>query len=138
MNEEFYIGQIFEDSYPPAAACWCNANNAYIDVIGVKRYEIKAVPEPPVPTKEDIKRLRKEYRQMYIDDQTLERNRKQANGTWTEEDEAAYLALDAEVTAYIEENLPYPTDPIIAENTETNSATNAEIIEGPAEETKEE
>lgn len=138
MNEEFYIGQIFEGNYPPAAACWCNANNACIDVIGVKRYEIKAMPEPSAPSKEDIKQMRKEYRQSHIDDNTAERSRRMANGTWTEEDETAYLALDAEVTAYIEQYLPYPTDPIIAENTETNSATNAEIIEGPAEETKEE
>ena len=69
-------------------------------------------PEEPAPTKEEIKKLRIEYRREHIDDQTLERNRKMANGTWTEEDEATYLALDAEVTAYIEEHLPYPTDPI--------------------------
>ena len=47
------------------------------------------------------------YRRQNIDDQTAERSRKQANNTWTTEDEAAYLALDAEVTAWIEENLPY-------------------------------
>ena len=69
-------------------------------------------PQKPAPSKEEIKQMRIAYRREHIDDQTLERNRKQANGTWTEEDEAAYLALDAEVTAYIEENLPYPTDPI--------------------------
>lgn len=69
-------------------------------------------PEKPVPTKDDIKQMRIDYRHTHIDDQTLERNRKMANGSWTQEDEAAYLALDAEVTAYIEENLPYPTDPI--------------------------
>lgn len=55
MNEEFCIGQIFEGSYPPAAAVWCNANNAYIDVIGEKRYEIKEVP---APTPEEIKQRR--------------------------------------------------------------------------------
>jgi hypothetical protein len=27
---EFYIGQIFEDIYPPEAARWCNLNNAMI------------------------------------------------------------------------------------------------------------
>lgn len=54
-NEEFYIGQIFEGSYSPAAACWANANNAYIEKIGDKRYEIKAVPEP---TEEEIKQTR--------------------------------------------------------------------------------
>lgn len=106
-NEEFYVGQIFEGSYPPAAACWANANNAYIDVIGEKRYEIKEVPPVPAPTREDIDRMRVAYRHEHIDDETLCRMRKQANGTWTEEDETAYLALDAEVTAYIEEHYPY-------------------------------
>lgn len=112
LKMEFYIGQIFEQAYPPEAAIWCNANNAYIDVIGDHRYEIKEVPPAPAPTKEDIKQMRIEYRHSHIDDQTLERNRKMANGTWTEEDEVAYLTLDEEVTAYIEKNLPYPTDPI--------------------------
>lgn len=55
MKEEFYIGQIFEDVYPPEAAIWCNANNAYIDVIGEKRYEIKEVPGP---SEEEIKQQR--------------------------------------------------------------------------------
>lgn len=30
MNEEFYIGQIFDGVYPPEAAIWCNANKAFI------------------------------------------------------------------------------------------------------------
>ena len=111
-NEEFYIGQIFEGSYPPAAACWANANQAYIEVIGDHRYEIKAIPPAPAPTREEIEKARIAYRHEHIDDETLCRLRKQANGTWTQEMEDAYLALDAEVTAYIEEHLPYPTDPI--------------------------
>ena len=115
MNQEYYIGQIFEGKYPPSAACWCNANNAYIEVIGDHRYEIKEVPPAPAPTKEDIKQMRIDYRHAHIDNQTLERNRKMANGSWTQEDEAEYLALDAEVTAYIEEHLPYPTDPMFEE-----------------------
>jgi hypothetical protein len=86
--------------------------------------------EIPAPTKDDIKQMRIDYRHTHIDNQTLERNRKMANGTWTQEDEAEYLALDAEVTAYIEENLPYPTDPIFAENNEIISTPNAEITEG--------
>lgn len=49
---EYYIGQIFEGKYPPEAAIWCNANNAFIDVIGEHRYEIKRNPEP---TEEEIK-----------------------------------------------------------------------------------
>lgn len=46
---EYYIGQIFEEMYPPEAAEWCNNGNGYIEEIeplkGVRRFEIKAVPE---------------------------------------------------------------------------------------------
>ena len=55
MKQEFYIGQVFEEIYPPEAAIWCNQNNAYIDEIGEKRYEIKAIPEP---SEEEIKQRR--------------------------------------------------------------------------------
>lgn len=54
-EQEFYVGQIFEGSYPPAAATACNQNGWFIDVIGERRYEIKAVPEP---TEEEIKQRR--------------------------------------------------------------------------------
>lgn len=67
-------------------------------------------PEKPAPTHDEISEQRKQYRQQHIDDKTAERSRRQANHTWTEEDEQAYLALDAEVTAYIEENFPYPVE----------------------------
>lgn len=69
-------------------------------------------PEPPAPTREEIEKARTTYRREHIDDKTLCRLRKQANGTWTKEMEDEYLALDTEVTAYIEEHLPYPTDPV--------------------------
>lgn len=67
-------------------------------------------PQKPAPTKEEISELRKEYRRENIDDKTAERSRKMANGSWTEEDEQAYLELDAEVTTYIEEHYPYPVE----------------------------
>ena len=67
-------------------------------------------PEKPTPTYEEIDQLRIEYRKEHIDDKTIARMRKTANGTWTEEDEQAYLELDAEVTAYIEEHYPYPVE----------------------------
>lgn len=73
-------------------------------------YLLKSEVPAPAPTKDDIKRMRIEYRHEHIDDETLCRLRKQANGTWTQEMEDAYLALDAEVTAYIEEHLPYPVE----------------------------
>ena len=50
QDQEFYIGEIFDGIYPPAAAIWCNSHNAYIDVIGEKRYEIKTIPDPYEPT----------------------------------------------------------------------------------------
>lgn len=118
MNEDFYIGQIFEGIYPPEAANWANKNNAYIDEIEPRKYEIKEKPAPTPPTHEDIRQARIAYRHEHIDNQTLERNRKMANGSWTEEDEEKYLALDAEVTEWIETNLPYPTDPIVEDTVE--------------------
>lgn len=54
---EFYIGQIFENTYPPEAAIWCNENNAFID--GVDNvYTIKENPEPLPPTHEEIREMR--------------------------------------------------------------------------------
>lgn len=41
MEHEFYIGQIFEDIYPSAAATWCNDNNAYIEEIDPIEKEIE-------------------------------------------------------------------------------------------------
>lgn len=55
---DFYIGQIFEGIYPPEAAIWCNQNNAYIEEIGERRYEIKAIPEPTPPTHEEQSKKR--------------------------------------------------------------------------------
>lgn len=49
MNE-YIIGQIFSDTYPPEAAVWCNANRAFITEIesqsGVRRFQIVTIPEP--------------------------------------------------------------------------------------------
>lgn len=49
---DFYIGQIFEETYPPEAAVWCNQHgDCYIKEIekgenGKRRFQIVAVPEP--------------------------------------------------------------------------------------------
>lgn len=89
---------------------WCNESGQYhIEPVG-KYYAVVANPEPLPPTYEEIKQMRINYRREHIDDQTAERSRKMANGTWTEEDEQDYLALDAEVTAYIEAHFPYPAE----------------------------
>lgn len=43
-NIEFYIGQIFEDTYPVDAAKWCKENNAHINLIScensLKQFQI--------------------------------------------------------------------------------------------------
>ena len=108
---EFEIGDIFVYPYPQEVADFCNNNNAYLVEIeptkdGERQFQIKEVPTY-IPTKEEITKLRRQYRQKHIDDETARRSRKIANKSWTEEDETAYLALDAEVTAYIEEHYPY-------------------------------
>ena len=109
----YNIGDIITIDEYSSAVEWCDENNAYLKEIepeeGTRRFQIVAI-EPYVPTHEDIREQREEYRKKKIDSKTAERSRRQANKTWTNEDEEAYLALDAEVTAWIEENLPYPVE----------------------------
>lgn len=114
MKEEFYIGQIFEGLYPPAAAIWCNANNAFIDVIGERRYEIKEVPPVPAPTKEEQKEARAMAYQAEVDPITSHISRLR-DAEQTEEITAEIAELIAERDAKVEEikeRYPYPTDPI--------------------------
>ena len=109
----YKIGDIvYENEYTEAVE-WCDENNATMEEIEPdekgRRFQIVAIPEH-IPTWEEIDKARELYREQHIDTRTKARVRKQANGTWTEEDEQDYLALDAEVTAWIEENLPYPEE----------------------------
>lgn len=95
-----------QDEYSQVAE-WCNTTGKYHLEEQGEYYAVVKNPEPLPPTDEEIRQMRIQYRREHIDDQTAERSRKMANGTWTEEDEAEYLALDTEVTAYIEEHFPY-------------------------------
>lgn len=97
---------IARDEYA-AVAEWCNESGEYHIEETRYYYEVTTNPIPVPPTDEEIRQMRIQYRREHIDDQTAERSRKMANGTWTDEDEQEYLALDAEVTAYIEEHYPY-------------------------------
>ncbi len=45
QNNEFYIGQIFETTYPPEAAAWCNDNNATIIELEDNTYKIITISE---------------------------------------------------------------------------------------------
>jgi len=108
---DFYIGQIFEGSYPPAAAVWCNANNAFIDVIGEKRYEIKAVVIPE-PTHEEIREMRAQAYQQEVDPITAHISRLR-DEEQTEKIVAEIAELITERDAKVEEikeRLPYPDE----------------------------
>lgn len=106
------LGTVFTEEQYDEAYEFVSENGYTIEEIepkdNVRQFKIVAIPEPLPPTYEEVDAMRVAYRQAKIDDKTIARMRKQANETWTEEDEKAYLALDAEVTAYIEENYPYP------------------------------
>jgi len=87
-------------------AVYCNQNDCHIEDKGKF---LESVPNEHLPpTHEDVEKIRDNYRREHIDSKTAMRSRKMANQTWTPEDERAYLDLDAEVTAYIEKNFPYP------------------------------
>lgn len=47
---EYRIGQIFDNSYQPEVAVWCNKHDAYLAEIdpagGMRRFQIVAVPGP--------------------------------------------------------------------------------------------
>lgn len=46
----YEIGQIFENTYEPEAAIWCNSNDAFIieieSIDGKRRFQIQEVPRP--------------------------------------------------------------------------------------------
>ena len=112
---EYYIGQIFDGIYPPAAANWCNQNNAYIEEIGERRYEIKAVPPMPAPTHDEQSEKRALAYQNEVDPITAHIQRLR-DKEQTEEVVAEIAELIAERDAKVEEikaRFPYPTDPII-------------------------
>ena len=93
-NAEFYksIGMTEMDVEQAYDGCW---------------YVEGYAPSKPAPTHEEVSKMREQYRKENIDSKTAERSRKMANQTWTSDDERAYLDLDAEVTAYINEHFPY-------------------------------
>ena len=93
-NEAYYVslGMSLMDVEEAYNGCW---------------YLTGYAPEEPEPTADEIKELRKQYRRKYMDDSTAERSRKQANGSWTAEDESEYLALDERITQEIEQLYPY-------------------------------
>lgn len=59
MNE-YYIGQTFDGVYPPAAAVWCNLNNAHIELVGDNFTIVENAPAPEPTTEEKVQVLEAE------------------------------------------------------------------------------
>lgn len=103
---EFYIGQIFEEIYPPEAAIWCNENNAMIEALEDGRFKIVEVPIH-IPTREEISALREQAYIKEVDVLHAQKMRKTVIGTWTEEDEANYIAEVKRLSEDIANRYPY-------------------------------
>ena len=59
MNQ-YYIGQKFYGIYPPAAAVWCNLNNAHIELVGDNFTIVENAPSPEPTTEEKVQALETE------------------------------------------------------------------------------
>lgn len=74
MSHNFYIGQIFEESYPPEAADFCNNSQGTADACYIKELEpmnrkrmFKIVPNDP-PSKEELAQLEIQKYQTYLNE----------------------------------------------------------------------
>lgn len=107
-NKEFYVGQIFEGSYPPDAAIACNQNGWFIKDIGDHRYEIQTQPEPTIDERNAVISTRRasEYARL-IDPLHAEKTRKTVLGEWTEELESEYVTKVKALTKQIQDENPY-------------------------------
>ena len=102
---EYYVGQIFEEMYPPEAADWCNDNNLQImeiePVDSVRRFQIQEIPEH-IPTEEEQRQNRANAYQVEVDPITshIQRLRDKEQ---TPEIQAEIAELIAERDAKVEE-----------------------------------
>lgn len=67
-------------------------------------------PEKPTPTKEEISKLREQAYVQEIDPLHAQKMRKTILGTWTEEDEANYIAEVKARSEDIANRYPYPEE----------------------------
>lgn len=67
-------------------------------------------PEKPAPTKEEISALREQVYIKEVDILHAQRQRKTILGTWTEEDEANYIAEVKQLSEDIANRYPYPDE----------------------------
>ena len=67
-------------------------------------------PEKPAPTKEEISALREQAYIKEVDGLHAQKDRKTILGTWTEEDEAEYVAEVKRRSEDIANRYPYPVE----------------------------
>lgn len=121
MNEEYYIGQIFEGIYPPDAATWCDNNNAIIEekyreeeteqgILQIRYYEICEIPAPVPPTKEEQSKNREWAYVSEVDGITahIDRLKDEEQTPEVVAEIEALKAERAEKVAAIKERYPYP------------------------------
>ena len=71
---QYYIGQTFDGVYPPAAAVWCNLNNAHIELVGDNFTIVENAPIPEPTLEEQVAKLEAEtgltrvMREMVLDE----------------------------------------------------------------------
>lgn len=77
-ENDFYIGQIFEETYPPEAAVYCNSHgDRYITELekegDKRRFQIVAVPEPSLEEvkSQKLQELDQKFMQWYEQDATV-------------------------------------------------------------------
>ena len=106
---EYYIGQIFNGSYPTDVAVWCDNNNSKVEDLGNKTYEIKA-KQKHIPTEEEQRQNRAFAYQQEVDPITSHIQRLR-DLEQTEEKQAEIAELIAERDVKVEEikeRYPYP------------------------------
>jgi hypothetical protein len=109
--ENFYIGQIFNGAYPAEVATWCAKNNAWVDEIGERVYEIKEYTQP-VPTHDEQSKNRALAYQQEVDPITAHIQRlRDIDPVPQDEIDELIAERDAKVEE-IKQRYPYPTDPI--------------------------
>lgn len=109
LQEQYYIGMIFEGSYPPEAAIWCNMNNAYIDKIAEGKYEIKENQGPSEDElKERIRAIRKSYLASLDYTQVLD-------APFTDEERAVYAEYRQYLRDYTTEEEWWLSEPLTYE-----------------------
>lgn len=73
-------------------------------------YLVGYVPEKPAPTREEISALREQAYIKEVDVLHAQKDRKTILGTWTEEDEANYIAEVKRRSEDIANRYPYPDE----------------------------